>query len=173
MSAESTAAVPSAQSTPVASGAQVVTLEALLEHWRGHRRLTRRLIEAFPEDQIFTFSLGGMRPFGAMALELISMEAPMLRGLATGEWHSFTDRDPVPKAELLRLWDEATAEIEDLWPLLTPEHFQHTFTAFGMYDGTGYYLLSYVIDNGIHHRGQGYVYLRALGVEPPPFYDRD
>ena len=25
----------------------------------------------------------------------------------------------------------------------------------------------YVIDNEIHHRGQGYVYLRALGIEPP------
>jgi uncharacterized damage-inducible protein DinB len=24
----------------------------------------------------------------------------------------------------------------------------------------------------VHHRGQGYVYLRALGIEPPPFYDR-
>ena len=28
------------------------------------------------------------------------------------------------------------------------------------------------IDNEIHHRGQGYVYLRALGIEPPAFYDR-
>jgi uncharacterized damage-inducible protein DinB len=30
----------------------------------------------------------------------------------------------------------------------------------------------YWIDNEIHHRGQGYVYLRALGIEPPAFYDR-
>jgi uncharacterized damage-inducible protein DinB len=33
-------------------------------------------------------------------------------------------------------------------------------------------LILYVIDNEIHHRGQGYVYLRALGIDPPPFYDR-
>jgi uncharacterized damage-inducible protein DinB len=33
-------------------------------------------------------------------------------------------------------------------------------------------LLFYIIDNEVHHRGQGYVYLRALGIEPPPFYDR-
>ena len=25
----------------------------------------------------------------------------------------------------------------------------------------------------VHHRGQGYVYLRALGIEPPPFWERD
>jgi uncharacterized damage-inducible protein DinB len=32
-------------------------------------------------------------------------------------------------------------------------------------------LILCVIDKEIHHRGQGYVYLRALGIEPPPFYD--
>lgn len=150
----------------------VITPEALLEHWQGHRRLTRRLIEAFPEDQLFTFSVGGMRPFGVMALELISTGAPTVRGMATGEWHSLTDREPLPKAELLRLWDEATAEIDTLWAQFTPEHFQETYTAFGLYEGTGHYLLFYVIDNEVHHRGQGYVYLRALGIEPPPFYER-
>jgi len=30
----------------------------------------------------------------------------------------------------------------------------------------------YAVDNEIHHRGQGYVYLRALGVAPPAFYER-
>jgi uncharacterized damage-inducible protein DinB len=33
-------------------------------------------------------------------------------------------------------------------------------------------LVLYVIDNEVHHRGQGYVYLRALQIEPPAFYDR-
>ncbi|WP_367868755.1 DinB family protein [Pedobacter sp. WC2423] len=28
------------------------------------------------------------------------------------------------------------------------------------------------MDNEIHHRGQGYVYLRSLGIEPPFFWDR-
>jgi uncharacterized damage-inducible protein DinB len=36
-----------------------------------------------------------------------------------------------------------------------------------------YELIAYVIDNEIHHRGQGYVYLRALGIAPHPFYERD
>jgi uncharacterized damage-inducible protein DinB len=35
-----------------------------------------------------------------------------------------------------------------------------------------YDLLLYAIDNEIQHRGQGFVYLRALGIEPPPLYDR-
>jgi uncharacterized damage-inducible protein DinB len=65
--------------------ALILPADALRQHWQGHRRLTRRVIAAFPDDQLFTFTM---------------------------------------------------------------------------------------IDNEIHHRGQGYVYLRALGIEPPPFYER-
>ncbi len=67
------------------------TPEALLDHWQGHRKLTRRVIEAFPADHLLTFSAGGMLN---------------------------------------------------------------------------------VIDNDIHHRGQGCVYLRALGIKPPAGYGR-
>jgi len=42
---------------------QVITPSELLEHWQGHRRLTRRMIEAFPEDAFFNHTIGGMRPF--------------------------------------------------------------------------------------------------------------
>lgn len=35
----------------------------------------------------------------------------------------------------------------------------------------GYATLLYMLDNEIHHRGQGYVYLRLLGLEPP-FWER-
>jgi uncharacterized damage-inducible protein DinB len=33
--------------------------------------------------------------------------------------------------------------------------------------------IQYAIENEIHHRGQAYVYLRALGIEPPSFWKRD
>ena len=41
----------------------IISTKELLEHWQGHRRLTRRVIEIFPEDKLFTYSIGGMRPF--------------------------------------------------------------------------------------------------------------
>ena len=149
-----------------------MTSDALLSHWQGHRRLTRRLIEAYPEDKLFTHSVGGMRTFGELALEILTMGAPMVRGTVSGDWQTSQDRKPVPKAEILRRWDEATAQIDDLWKQIPPERFGETIKAFGQYDGVAVDLLLYVIDNEIHHRGQGYVYLRSLGIEPPPFYDR-
>ncbi len=155
------------------ASALVISPDALLEHWRGHRRLTRRVIEAFPEDQFFTFSVGGMRPFGELALEMLAMAAPMVRGIVTAEWNEYAAGEAASRGEILRLWDEATEQIDSLWPRIPPERFQQTMTAFGQYQDRVYNLLLYVIDNEIHHRGQGYVYLRALGVEPPPFYVRD
>jgi len=152
--------------------AVVITPEALLEHWQGHRRLTRRLIEAYPEDQLFTYSVGGMRTFGELALEMLTMAVPMVRGVVSGDWNTSWDRAAVPRAEILRLWDEATEELNTLWAQIPVEKFQDHIVAFGQYPGPVYSLLLYVIDNEIHHRGQGYVYLRSLGVEPPPFYER-
>jgi uncharacterized damage-inducible protein DinB len=144
---------------------------ALLAHWQGHRRVTRRVIEAFPDHQLNTFAIGGMRPFGALALEMLSMAVPMVRGAASGDW-TMPDRHPTPKQELLRLWDESTQQLNALWPQIPASRFSETITAFGQYTGVLHVLVLYVIDNEIHHRGQGYVYLRALGIEPPPFYER-
>jgi uncharacterized damage-inducible protein DinB len=150
-----------------------MTPEWLLEHWQGHRRLTRRVIEAFPEDQLFTFSIGGMRPFGGLAMEMLAMAGPMIRGIATREWEQYSPPDLRSREELLRRWDEDTKEIDRLWPSIPLEAFQEVMTAFGLYTGPMIHLLMYVVDNEIHHRGQGYVYLRSLGIEPPHFWERE
>ena len=97
-----------------------ITPDALLAHWQGHRRLTRRVIEAFPDDKLFTFSVGGMRPFGALALELITMAVPMVQGAVSGDWNASSSREPRPKEELLRLWDESTEQLNALWPQIPP-----------------------------------------------------
>lgn len=155
-----------------AESATFITPEALLAQWQGHRRLTRRVIDAFPDDQLFTFSIGGMRTFGELALEMITIGVPMLRGIVSGDWNASSSREARPKQEILRLWDEGTEELDALWRQIPAERFHETMTVFGQYTDALHNLVLYAIDNEIHHRGQGYVYLRALGLEPPPFYDR-
>lgn len=159
--------------------AVIITPEQLLKHWQGHRGLTRRIIEGFPEDKLFDFSIGGMRSFGVLAMEMIGMAVPSVHGFVTGEWLDNAallgdkiDTKPTTKAGLLALWDAVTEAINDYWPRVTPDKFQQQIKAFNQYDGTVSSILLYVIDNEIHHRGQGYVYLRALGIEPAPFWDR-
>jgi uncharacterized damage-inducible protein DinB len=150
----------------------VLTSEQILAHWQGHRRLTRRVIEAFPEDKLLTFSVGGMRPFSVLAMENVAL-VPIARGVATGQWPAFTPPvAPASKAALLSLWDQATDEINAAWAMIPAHRFAEVDKAFGQWENTGIGSIQYAIDNEIHHRGQGYVYLRALGIEPPAFFDR-
>jgi uncharacterized damage-inducible protein DinB len=151
----------------------MLTVETLLNNWQGHRRLTRKTIEAFPEDKLFQFSVGGMRPFAEMAWEFIRMAVPIVEGVSTGKWEEYKTAKPSSKSELLRLWDEQTAELNEKFPKIPPHRFSEVDNAFGQWEMPGLATIQYAIDNEIHHRGQGYVYLRALGIEPPPFWERD
>src|ERR1700710_1667353 len=71
----------------------IVSPEALLEHWQGHRRLTRKLIEAFPDDKLFGYSVAGMRPFGEMAIDIMDMSSDGMNGVVTGQWKPIDELD--------------------------------------------------------------------------------
>lgn len=149
-----------------------LTPAQLRVHWQGHRRLTRRVVAAFPDASLFAFTIGGMRTFGEMALELIEVSAAVAEGLATDVWGAGTDRAACSRAEVLHRWDDATARIDAAWASIPAGRLQEEVTSFGRWTGPGYWQVLYAVDNEVHHRGQGYVYLRALGVEPPPFAER-
>ena len=161
---------PAAESAAALSPA--LSIPDFIAHWQGHRALTRRVIEAFPDDQLFTFSLGGMRPFGAQATEIHLVDAMTVTAMRTGEWpEPDWASGPTDRASLLAAWDEVSAELE--------HHGPHTDPAFftGMHalpwgEMPGWVAAIYAVDNEIHHRAQGYVSLRALGIEPPAFYER-
>lgn len=151
----------------------VITADQLLNHWQGHRKLTRRVIDAFPETELFNYSIGGMRTMSAYAMEFLGMAVPTLTGVTTGNWPTGDDAaKPSTKAELLSAWDKATADIDTMWATIPASRWQETDKAFGQWEMPIHSLILYIIDNEVHHRGQGYVYLRSLGIEPPPFYER-
>lgn len=154
--------------------ASVITSAELLKHWQGHRKLTRKLIEAFPEKEFFEYSLGGMRPFAGMVKELLAIGAPGLRQIAGGEAEDLNENiaEASSKANVLTLWDKATDDINNDWAKISDERFHETILAFGKYEGSVWWSIFYFIDNEIHHRAQAYVYLRTIGIEPPAFWDR-
>lgn len=153
-------------STTIISNAQ------LLQHWQGQRGLTRRVIEAFPETDLFNFTLGGMRPFSAMCAELIAIAVPSLQSITSDQITKFDEKPTFQsKAELLKQWDADTVKINELFPLISDAQFQKNFVLFGEYDLKIQQHIFYFIDNEVHHRGQAYVYLRALGIEPPFFWE--
>ena len=156
------------------TGEVILSSGELLDHWQGHRRLTRRLIEAFPEKELFSYSIGGMRPFADLVIEMLGMAVPGISGVLTGKWQKFGEMHakPATKEDLLSQWDDATEKLKALWPQIPASRFRENDVAFGQYEGVVHSFIFYFIDNEIHHRGQGYVYLRSLGIEPPAFWDR-
>ena len=153
--------------------AAALTPAALHAHWQAHRRLTRRAIARFPEEPFGTFAVGGLRTASGLVGELLEVGVPMLREIVTGERQSFGGHQGLDRDEALRRWDEGTAELDALWARLDPTRLGERATVFGSYEGAVIDHLLYAVDNEVHHRGQLYVYLRALGVEPPPFWARD
>jgi uncharacterized damage-inducible protein DinB len=151
-----------------------ITSRELLQHWQGHRSLTRKVIEAFPEKEFFEYAIGGMRPFAAMVQEMLALAVPGIKEIVGEGSEPLNDHieKATSKANVLLLWDEATSELNNYWARISDERFHEMIMAFGQYEGTVYSTILYYIENEIHHRGQGYVYLRSLGIEPPAFWDR-
>ena len=151
--------------------ALVIGSDELRRYWQGHRSLTRRVIDAFPETPLFHYSVGAMRPFSELALEMIRLAEGGMRGLTSSAW-DVTLPHVTTKADLLRLWDRTTQTIDDYWVMLPEDWYRRPYAAFGLWEAPGHSHVFYWIDNEIHHRGQAYVYLRSLGIAPPAFYER-
>ena len=162
------------ETTETMTDTQPITKDQLLAQWLGQRKVTRRVLEAFPEKELFEFSIGGMRTYAQLTKEMLSMDGATAKGVATGEWTTLDEEKPelTTKEQLLTSWDESTEKIQKFWKDITNKSFQEKVVAFKQYEGTGYSILFYVMDNEIHHRGQGYVYLRALGITPPNFWEQ-
>ena len=75
------------------------------------------------------------------------------------------------RAEILKRWDEQTQELAAEFPKVSAETWLTPVdTPFGRM--SPFKSVEYLIENEIHHRAQGFVYLRELGVTPPGFYER-
>lgn len=149
--------------------------DLLLQHWLGHRRLTRRTIVAFPEAKLFTYHAPGMRSFGAIVHEINTYLPLVLQGAADGTWRwpdEYASTAPSTKAELLAAFDVATADLERDLPRISAERFLAVDQPIGSRQEPVVFTLLYFLDNEVHHRGQGFVYLRELGIQPPAFYQR-
>jgi len=153
---------------------QVINSAYLLKHWQGHRKLTKKVIEAFPEKDFFEFAIAGMRTPAQLVNEILTLGAPALKAIVDRSEEPYSeDRFALKtKAEFLAKWDECTAAINANWEELSAEDFNQTFNLFGQYNFLVIENILYFIDNEIHHRGQMFVFLRALNITPPFFWER-
>lgn len=151
----------------------IIGKDEFLQHYLGHRTLTRRVIEAFPEKDFFEFSIGGMRTAAQLTTELLSIAGPAFKAIVNSEDVPYAEPKVMQtKAGYLQKWDEANEEIKKYWAQLPEHRFPEMFNLFGEYNFPIIQNILYFVDNEVHHRGQMFVYLRALNIEPPFFWDR-
>jgi uncharacterized damage-inducible protein DinB len=152
---------------------ELLTLEQFYNHWQGHRRLTIRTVEAFPEDKLFSYNVEPMRPFGKLMIEVLMVEGHFLHGILSGDWAWKPDFIRASsKKDLLIAFEQVSTQTQQQWSKLTSERLEADEIDAGHAKKTNRERLLYILDNEIHHRAQGYVYLRLLGIEPPAFYER-
>lgn len=154
----------------------MLSKSGLLELLESNRRLTIRTIEAFPQKDLFNFTAAEpMRPFSKMVTEILAVEKGYVRGIALNEWDWEPGQFEIhTKNELLAACEKVRKETLELWDNITEERLQtvETDPFFEAPPFSHLNRLLYSLENEIHHRGQGFVYLRALGIEPPLFYER-
>ncbi len=86
---------------------ELLSLDTLWNHWEGHRRLTLRTLEAFPEDQLLNHPVENMRSFAELMSEIVNVEESIMHGLKSGEWKwEPSHKDLNSKAELLQAFEQ-------------------------------------------------------------------
>ena len=154
-----------------------ITSDSILNHWQNHRKLTRQVIEAFPEDKLFKYSVGCMRSFSTMVKEMICIADSGIQDLFQNRPVTESGRLSEmafanTKEEILNLWDDVTYKIDVLWPLIPQQRFHKLAVVFEENEKTTSEVILLWIGNEIHYRGQGCVYLQSLGIESPAFFKR-
>ncbi|WP_314205662.1 DinB family protein [Capnocytophaga bilenii] len=151
---------------------ELLTPEALLTNLKDVRALTRKVIEAFPEKDFFEFKIANLRPFSGMVEEFLMITNYIFTATLYEKHTSFYTEGqfPTTKAEMLALWDKVTDIIDNEWKEVGD--YTQSIAIYRMTFSFSQWIL-YAIENESHHRGQGYTYLRALGIEPPFFWGRE
>lgn len=151
--------------------------QAMMSMWETVRPSTGialRAVEALPADQLDAHPIRDMRT----PRELVAHLFGMMRGIAEGALRGeiLADYDALP-AEV-RTREQLVAWCRECWQ--AADRAAHGMTDAGLagmvktpwgVSFPGFVCFGFIHDELLHHRGQLYVYLRQLGVEPPMLWD--
>jgi uncharacterized damage-inducible protein DinB len=152
-------------------------VRTLWEEFRLVNGITLRVVEALPADKIDAHPVPNMRT----PKELVTHMAETMRGITTGIIQGTVanyEEQEAAKVAALHTRDELVASLRDAWndadsairSMSESQATANVETPWG-FSPPGWICVQIVFDEHLHHRGQLYTYLRALGVEPPFMWD--
>lgn len=145
------------------------------EEFRNINGITLRAVESLPKDRIDARPIPGMRSPKELVAHMATMMKNVIEGVGRGVIRS---EEEAESGAALKTHDDMVRYLRDCWKAAdrafhatTDAQLAATVkTPWGI-DFPGHVCVTIVYDEHLHHRGQLYAYLRALGVEPPFMWD--
>jgi uncharacterized damage-inducible protein DinB len=145
-------------------------------HFDDIHKIARETVSRIPPHKLDFRPTDDMMSARELAFHMFAQEKVLLNGCRKGtiEEKDFADVDSEiaemdTPADLVAYGEKIHAATNDWATSASDEEYGRTVkTFFG--DTTPFMLISGSMEHVIHHRGQLYVYLRILGVEPPDVF---
>ena len=151
-------------------------LAMMWDHLRQTHGIGIRLIETLPADKIDSTPIPNMRTPKQLVVHMYMM---VFREIAEGVLRGkITELDEKPTVAGIKTHAELVQFAKDQWTAtdkaiaqITDTHLTNIVTTPWNFEAPGFVMLGIIQDEYLHHRGQLYAYLRALGQDVPMMWD--
>ena len=152
---------------------EILTIQPFLEYFNGIRARTLRVVERIPPEHLEWTHAAGRFTFGDLIRHIGATERYMFAENVRGE----PSRYPGHGRELADGWEAVKSFLErmhaesvEIFGALSEEDLRRKCSTPGGTSITTWKWLRAMIEHEVHHRGQIYLMLGALGVSAPPLY---
>ena len=136
--------------------------------WENEARTTRNVIARIPEGSDYRPDPKS-RTAAEIAWQIICEEKMIIEALETGNVEWKPGPAPATMRELLRIYEEQSADVVRRWKALPASRWNGTLDFFGHTRPASPMAWSFLFDI-VHHRGQITTYLRPMGSTVPQIY---
>jgi uncharacterized damage-inducible protein DinB len=150
-------------------------IQGIWEEQRLVYGISLRVMQAVPKDKMDSRPIPNMRTPKELIAHMSATMRAVAEGTAKGKIESYeeTEKEFVAKPhDAFMKWAEesfkvADASVRSLTDAQATSMVKNPWTT----DFPAFVCIQIIFDEHLHHRGQLYAYLRALGVEPPFMWD--
>ncbi len=152
---------------------EIRTISPFLEYWESFRGRTRLVVAAIPPDKIDWTHAPGKFTLGDLARHLATIERYMYAETVGGNPSSYQGcgKELAPRHEdVISFMDRLDRESVAIFRALTDEDLQKKCVTLAGVRITVWKWLRAMAEHEAHHRGQIFMMLGMLGVEPRPLF---
>jgi uncharacterized damage-inducible protein DinB len=147
------------------------SLDAMWEQFRAINGVTLRALERIPEDKLGACPVGNMRSTRELVDHIYgylrAIPQAVLKGQITAEDVTPRSERLQTKRDMMEYARECFRQADEAASKITDAHLARMVATHWGPEFPGAMMMTVLYDEHLHHRGQLYTYLRALGVEPP------